>query len=156
MRKTILNYCFHASEQRVVGTITPIVCNLSMPCVRRCLGTQLQVPKIPIASFSGVASHTIIPFVHSRKHKAPLNNPIEADVNTADKVHSAPQKNTPEDIIMLEHFNATTTSEFLANVLLYIGGNVVSKLVPESKCSSCKSCLLSSFSHQLQTITTVQ
>ena len=96
-------------------------------------------------SFSGVASHTIIPFFHSRKHKAPLNNPIEADVNTADKVHSALQ-NTPEEIMMLEHFNTTTTSEFLANVLFYIGGYVVSKLVPEIECSSCKSCLLSSFS----------
>ena len=66
-------------------------------------------------------------------------------MNTADNVHGAPQENTPEEIIMLVHFNTTTTSEFLAYVLFYIGGYVVSKLVSEIKCSSC-SCLLSSFS----------
>ncbi|CAB4013041.1 Hypothetical predicted protein, partial [Paramuricea clavata] len=62
------------------------------------------------------------------------------------KVHSAPQGNTPEEIMMLEHLNTTTTSEFLANVLFYIGGFIVSKLVQELECPFCKSCLLSCFS----------
>ncbi|CAB3983915.1 Hypothetical predicted protein [Paramuricea clavata] len=86
---------------------------------------------------------TINPF---KKHKAPLNNLVEADANTTGKVHSAPQGNTPEEIMMLEHLNTTTTSEFLANVLFYIGGFIVSKLVQELECPFCKSCLLSCFS----------
>jgi hypothetical protein len=96
-------------------------------------------------SFPGVASHSIIPFFHTRKHKAPLNNLVEADANTTGKVHSAPQGNTPEEIMMLEHLNTTATSEFLANVLFYIGGFIVSKLVQELECPFCKSCLLSCF-----------
>lgn len=95
-------------------------------------------------NFPGVASYNIIPFFHTRKHKAPLNNLIQPDVNTTE--HSAPHENTPEEIMMLEHFNTATTSEFLANVLFYIGGYIVSKLVQEIECPSCKSCLLSSFS----------
>ena len=60
--------------------------------------------------------------------------------------YSVPQENTPEEIMMLEHFNTVTTSEFLANVLFYIGGFIVSKLVRDIECQSCKSCFLSCFS----------
>jgi hypothetical protein len=97
-------------------------------------------------SFPGVASHSLIPLFHTRKHKVPLNNLVEADANTTGKVHSAPQGNTPEEIMMLKHLNTTTTSEFLANVLFYIGCFIVSKLIQELECPFCKSCLLSCFS----------
>ena len=74
-------------------------------------------------NFPGVTTHNIIPFFHTRKRKAPLNNPIEPDINTSE--HSVPQENIPEEIMMLEHLNTVTTSEFLANVLFYIGGFIV-------------------------------
>jgi hypothetical protein len=84
-------------------------------------------------------STTIIPFFHSRKHKTPLvESPSES--NSSDQLHS-----TPEEDLLCSHLNAPTTSEFLSNILFYIGGYIVSKLVKKLSCSSCKTSLLAQF-----------
>ena len=84
-------------------------------------------------------STTIIPFFHSRKHKAPLvESPSES--NSSDQLDSS-----PEEDLLCSHLNAPTTSEFLSNILFYIGGYIVSKLVKKLSCSSCKTSLLAQF-----------
>jgi hypothetical protein len=47
--------------------------------------------------------------------------------------------------LLCSHLNAPTTSEFLSNILFYIGGYIVSKLVNKLSCSSCKTSLLAQF-----------
>ena len=75
---------------------------------------------------------------HSRKHKAPLKEAPSDDCHQ-------PDETSHEENLLLSHFNASITSEFLSNVLFYIGGFIVSKLVKEISCSSCNNCLLSLF-----------
>ena len=84
-------------------------------------------------SFSD-SSTTIIPFFHSRKHKAPLK---ETPAENQDQSES-----TPEEDLLFSQLNSYGTSEFLANILFYIGGYIVFKLVQKLSCESCKTCLL--------------
>ena len=78
-------------------------------------------------------------FFHTRKHKAPLKEAASNDSHQQDDT-------APEENLLLAHLNGPTTSEFLSNVLFYIGGYIVYKLVKQLTCSSCKSCLVSHFS----------
>ena len=90
-------------------------------------------------------STTIIPFFHSRKHKAPLNEPISADDSQQESDNSQQEESMLEENFLCTQLNTPTTSEFLSNILFYISGFVVSKLVKKISCSSCKNCLLSQF-----------
>ena len=95
-------------------------------------------------------STTIIPFFHSRKHKAPLNEPI-SDYDSEQSDNPEQQSDNPKQQSMIEEnffctqLNTQTTSEFLSNILFYTSSFVVSKLVKKISCSSCKDCLLSQF-----------
>ena len=84
-------------------------------------------------------STTIIPFFHTSKHNAPLKE------NATENCHQQNQI-TDEANLLLTRLNSSTTSEFTSNVLFYINGYIVAKLVKELSCSSCKSCLLSHYS----------
>ena len=77
-------------------------------------------------------STTIIPFFHSKKHNAPLTETPPDNCNQ-----------TIPEFLSTQLINPT--SEFLSNVLFYIGGFVVSKLLDKLTCLSCKKCLLSQF-----------
>ena len=90
-------------------------------------------------------STTIIPFFHSRKHKAPLNEPISADDSQQESDNLQQEESMLEENFLCTQLNTPTTSEFLSNILFYISGFVVSKLVKKISCSSCKNCLLSQF-----------
>ncbi len=87
-------------------------------------------------SFSD-SSTTIIPFFHSRKHRAPLKETPAENPEQAEGSH--------EEDLHCSHLNSPGTSEFLANVPFYISGFVVLKLVKKLSCESCKRCQLSHF-----------
>ena len=78
-------------------------------------------------------STTIIPFFHTKKHNAPLTekNPSE------DSSQAIPE------FLCTQLINPI--SEFFSNVLFYISGFVVAKLLNKLTCPSCKRCLLSQF-----------
>ena len=82
------------------------------------------------------SSTSIIPFFHSTKHKAPLSEAATAD----DELQI-----TLEEKFLCTQLNAYETSEFVSNILFYIGGYLVSKLVNKLTCLSCKNCLISQF-----------
>ncbi len=67
-----------------------------------------------------------------------VESPSES--NSSDQLDSS-----PEEDLLCSHLNAPTTSEFLSNILFYIGGYIVSKLVKKLSCSSCKTSLLAQF-----------
>lgn len=78
-------------------------------------------------------STTIIPFFHTKKHNAPLTE-------------TTPSENSSQAIPeFLSTQLINPTSEFLSNVLFYISGFIVSKLLNKLTCPSCKRCLLSQF-----------
>ena len=83
---------------------------------------------------------TIIPFFHSQKHKAPLK---ETPTDNLEEPESS-----PEEDLFCSHLNSPGTSEFLSNILFYISGYIVFKLVKKLSCESCKSCLLSHFNSE--------
>ena len=76
-------------------------------------------------------STTIIPFFHTKKHNAPLTDTTPSENSTQ----------TIPEFLCTQLINPTT--EFLSNVLFYISGFVVSKLLNKLTCLSCKTCLLS-------------
>ena len=83
-------------------------------------------------------STTIIPFFHTSKHNAPLKKAATENCHQQNQI-------TDEANLLLTCLNSSTTSEFTSNVLFYISGYIVAKLVKELSCSSCKSCLLSHY-----------
>ena len=78
-------------------------------------------------------STTIIPFFHTKKHNAPLTDTTPSENSTQ----------TIPEFLCTQLINPST--EFLSNVLFYISGFVVSKLLNKLTCLSCKTCLLSQF-----------
>lgn len=77
----------------------------------------------------------IIPIFHRRKHSAPL---LEKNVPTANNGFTPAEQKLAEQLEEKEH------SEFVENVLYYISGHIVSKLVKSVTCPACKNCLISS------------
>ena len=83
--------------------------------------------------FSDLSSG-IIPIFHKRKHSAPL---VEVDMSTANNGF------TPSEQMLAQQLEEKHHSEFVENVLYYIGGFIVRKLVNSITCTSCKNCLIS-------------
>ena len=79
----------------------------------------------------------IIPIFHARKHSSPL-----IDMSIDKEV----EKNnfTPEIRMMVGHLDQRSHTEFISNVLFYIGGFIVSKLVKLLTCPACRNSLVSS------------
>ena len=81
--------------------------------------------------------NNIVPLFHTRKHKTDMNKDSEqATLPDQDPEHTDKEVNT-----MLQHLNEGH-SEFISNVLFYIAGYIVSKLIDNLSCSQCKRCLL--------------
>jgi hypothetical protein len=81
--------------------------------------------------------NNLIPLFHTRKHKTNINEDSEeATAPDQDPEHTDKEMNT-----MLQHLNEGH-SEFISNVLFYIAGYIVSKLIDNLSCSECKRCLL--------------
>ncbi len=59
--------------------------------------------------------------------------------------NSNQSSSTLEEDYLFKQLNAPITSEFLSNILFYISGFIISKLVHKLSCASCKNCLLSHF-----------
>ena len=79
------------------------------------------------------ACNNLIPLFHTRKH--------ETDTNEYSKQATVPDEATDqgdkEMNTMLQHLNEGH-SEFISNVLYYIAGYIVSKLIDNLSCSKCK------------------
>lgn len=80
-------------------------------------------------------STTIIPYFHTKKHKTPLG-----ESNTSNE-----SLLTPEEQLLCQQIDSSSNTEFVSNILFYIGGYIVSKTLDKMLCSSCKSCLISQF-----------
>ena len=82
--------------------------------------------------------NTIIPALPTNQHNSPLQenliNPHDAQME--EEVNS-----------MMINLQRKSHTEFIKNVLFYIAGFVVSRLVKKISCQSCKNCLIGSLSH---------
>ena len=77
--------------------------------------------------FDGSPS-TIIPVFHTRKHSPQLSDAEKRDATTF----------TQEENMMVENLDVEGPSEFVENILFYISGFIVSKLVKLLTCSVCR------------------
>ena len=84
--------------------------------------------------------NTVIPIFHKRKHKSPLSEVSTQDGR--DECTNAMEES--EERLMFEHLNQNTQSDFISNILFYIGGFIVSKLIKKLTCQACKDSLLGS------------
>ena len=79
--------------------------------------------------------HDIIPIFHSRKHRKSTTNDNDAANNEQANNYSGES----QDIFsMSENLNKEGHSEFTSNVLFYIAGYIVSKLIKAVACPACK------------------
>ena len=84
--------------------------------------------------FSESFSSAIIPIFHKRKHRSPL-------------VEEKPESDsgfTLTEQLLVEQLAERGHSEFMENILFYISGFIVTKLMALIACTACKSCLISS------------
>ena len=65
--------------------------------------------------------NTLIPIFHKRKHKSPLSEVFTQDGR--DECTNAMEES--EERLMFEHLNQNTHSDFIFNILFYIGGFIV-------------------------------
>ena len=79
--------------------------------------------------------NNIIPIFHTRKHKKSTTN---ENIEEA----SASNNDSSDIFSMCEHLNEEGHSEFTSNVLFYIAGYIVSKLIKTLVCPACKKSLL--------------
>ena len=88
--------------------------------------------------FSESFTSGIIPIFHKRKHRSPL-------------VEETPENDsgfTPEEQLLVEQLEERGHSEFMENILFYISGYIVTKLITLISCTACRSSLISSTSTQ--------
>ena len=92
-------------------------------------------------NFEDKKTTTIIPILHKRKHRSPLKEMFAQDQN-ADNPEALNSQEKAEENFMFEQLDKDNHSDFISNVLFYIGGFIVSKLVKKLTCQSCKECLV--------------
>ena len=80
--------------------------------------------------------NTIIPLFHKRKHNKEAESKPEETTTQ--------QEDSPEMDFMLRNLDQEQHSEFVSNVLYYIAGYIISQVINNTSCPSCKSCLVSS------------
>ena len=76
-------------------------------------------------------SNTILPIFHTRKHSSPL-------IDMYGKDQRNKFLNDPEVNIMVGHLNQRSQTKFISDVLFYVGGFIVSKLVQQLTCCACR------------------
>ena len=79
-------------------------------------------------------SSGIIPIFHRRKHSAPLVEENMPNVNNGF---------TPPEHELAQQLEEKNHSEFVENILYYISGYIVAKLIKSITCTACKNCLIS-------------
>ena len=95
------------------------------------------------ANCTDFADNSIIPIFHSNKHQSPLSGMSLEE----DKDENADANNPLEEAVeslMFEHLDRGIHSDFISNILFYIGGFIVSKLVKKLTCQACIDCLVGS------------
>ena len=88
--------------------------------------------------FSESFTSGIILIFHKRKHRSPLDE--ETPENDSGF--------TPEQQLLIEQLEERGHSEFMENILLHIGGYIVTKLITLISCTACGRSLISSTSTQ--------
>ena len=88
-------------------------------------------------NFEDKKTTTIIRILHKRKHRSPLKEMFAQDQN-ADNPEALNSQEKAEENFMFEQLDKDNHSDFISNVLFYIGGFIVSKLVKKLTCQSCK------------------
>ena len=76
----------------------------------------------------------VIPFFHKNKNNSSLS---ESDDNNPES------SLTSDEQLLISQLEQGNQSEFISNILFYIGGFIVFKLVKVVKCQSCLNCLIS-------------
>jgi hypothetical protein len=80
---------------------------------------------------------TIIPILHKIKNRSPLTEMSTQDQN-ADMPDALNSQETADENFMYEQLQQNSHSDFISNILFYIGGFIVSKLVKKLTCQACK------------------
>jgi hypothetical protein len=83
----------------------------------------------------------IIPILHKIKHRSPLIEMFTQDQN-ADTPDALNSQETAEENFMYEQLHQNSHSDFISNILFYIGGYIVSTLEKKLTCQACKECLV--------------
>ena len=92
--------------------------------------------------------HDIIPIFHMRKHRKSTTNDTDEQLASSssnyvlDPASNNDSQESRNMSSMCEHLNEEKHSEFSSNVLFYIAGCIVSKLIKAIACSACKKSLL--------------
>ena len=121
--------CFHAFELKEDGTTIPMLSNPIKSAVRRLVsGNAVTASKIAYCKF--LDENTIIPFFHTRKNATPLSETETANQQNGKEAEQ--QDERLEKLISQVHFHEPT--ELKANILRYIAGLVVKKLLKKIKC----------------------
>ena len=89
----------------------------------------------------GNKTTTIIPILHKIKHRSPLIEMSTQDQN-ADTPDAINSQGTAEENFLSEQLHQNSHSDFISNILFYIGVLIVSKLVKKLTCQACKECLV--------------
>ena len=80
--------------------------------------------------FSDGSPTNIIPIFHKRKHTTPLSELSEGNFEDSQvNKQDATTTFTPQKRMMVEYLDKGGHTEFIENILFYIGGYIVSKLL---------------------------
>ena len=94
--------------------------------------------------FSDGSPTNIIPIFHTRKYTSPLCEPSDDNGKDNQVNKQATTSFTLQERMMVEHLDEGGHTEFIENILFYIGGFIVSKLLKLLTCSACRNSLVSS------------
>ena len=96
------------------------------------------------ANCTDFGENSIISIFHHSKHQSSLSETSlqeDKDENTDANNNSMEEA---EESLMFEHLDRGVHSDFISNILFYIGGFIVLKLVKKLTCQACKDCLVGS------------
>ena len=81
---------------------------------------------------------------HTRKHISPPNEKSDdKELKEHETFEEKLNNFTPEEYMMVGHLDQERHTEFISNILFYIGGFVVKKLLKLLTCQACRNSLVS-------------
>lgn len=89
--------------------------------------------------FNDSNTTSIIPIFHTRKHEKHVDEKEKEQEKFEENLNNF----TPEECVIVGNLDKERHTEFISNILFYIGGFVVSKLLKLLTCKACKQSLVS-------------
>ena len=89
--------------------------------------------------FNDSNTSSIIPIFHTRKHEKHVDKKEKEQEKFEENLNNF----TPEECVIVVNLDKERHTEFISNILFYIGGFVVSKLLKLLTCKACKQSLVS-------------